>query len=195
MRKITVSSTTRATKSAPKVDMQDFYELDLEIVKATNPVNLNEMIAALKEEAKNDDNQFDMSATFSIIDLHESNLSALEDKAGKPFKNCGSAACLAGWAIILKNKGKIPRNIWNIDSVETLADYLGVSQEFADYLFGGCWIDKNLNEITADEAVFYLELLREGRITDLGSHNDIIDRYKIIPEELAKTNSRKPSKK
>lgn len=51
----------------------------------------------------------------------------------KPFPDCGTAACVAGWACLLANEGTVPENA--TASMDEARELLGLTDGQADRLF------------------------------------------------------------
>lgn len=62
--------------------------------------------------------------------------------------NCGTVACIAGWAS-LSNGG--PNS--EVNSFKWARDWLGLDMDDARYLFRGYWTAKPLEEVTRSEAI------------------------------------------
>jgi len=82
----------------------------------------------------------------------------------KLTEGCGTAACIAGWCAVLKNKRRIPAPVAGY--LESAMEYLGLNFTFADRLCMGrrFWGVSSLKKVTVAKVLKVLrDLLRQAK--------------------------------
>lgn len=156
--------TARAVKAVPRKAVTK--------KKAAGPnwKNIRKLRNHLASLRQTKNRKFDMSDYLVVFSGKAVGDTVTVAELRKNGPQCGSAACLAGEAVIhLANRSLefetiedcyyslgVPR----IDgtSIENLANQLlGLSAEDGWYMFGGHWSDRDLDRITKEQAVRYLD--------------------------------------
>lgn len=110
-----------------------------------------EKLQTVRDAIANNPKHFDMLDFFGVeCGFHD----AIPETAEEYLTTCGTAACIAGYAIaIFKPKAQID---YTYPSAEA-ARILQLPGEDATYIFTGAWSFNGLSDISPEEALWYLD--------------------------------------
>lgn len=128
-----------------------------------NVLNFQRLRDAIKAEEAPMQIGFDMRSIFSFPSAQGQ---SIRPTFGVSLTECGTTACICGWAYALKHLGKWGElgSRWADDLVEEAQDWLGLTSSQGNELFGIGASQASLNAITKEIAIDHLDdIIAAGR--------------------------------